>query len=69
MRPPTEEELKQYTNSRGGYQPPDELIDLSEMPELTKDAKIIHRGPFIEYLKRRREWRAAEQQLPPALRN
>jgi hypothetical protein len=64
MRKPTDEELKKgYINSRGGYQPPDELIDTVDIPALSPDAKTIHRGPFSEYLKRRREARRVATSL------
>jgi hypothetical protein len=49
-----------WKNDRGGWQPPDEQIDLSEMPEVADFSKA-ERGPFSEYLKRRRERRKPEK--------
>jgi hypothetical protein len=61
MRPPIDAKERGWTqNSRGGWQPPDHEIDLVDIPELSPDAKLVHRGPFSEYLKFRREQRKAD---------
>jgi hypothetical protein len=61
MSKPTEEDVRNgwTQNSRGGWQRPDHEIDLTDIPELSPDAKLVHRGPFSEYLKLRREQRKA----------
>jgi hypothetical protein len=57
MRKPTEEDIRNgwTQNSRGGWQPPDSELDIVDIPELSPDARTIHRGSFEEYLKLRRE--------------
>jgi hypothetical protein len=53
MKPPIDANERGWTqNFRGVWQRPDHEIDI---PALSPDAKTIHRGPFTEYLKRRRE--------------
>jgi hypothetical protein len=61
MKPPIDTKERGWTqNSRGGWQRPDHEIDLTDIPEM-KDSKLVHRGPFPEYLKRRREQRQADK--------
>lgn len=56
MKPPIDAKERGWTqNSRGGWQRPEHEIDTVDIPALSPDAKTIHRGPFSEYLKRRRE--------------
>lgn len=50
------EEREWDRNERGGWQPPDEEIDLSDMPELANPS-LNGSGPYPEYLKRKRERR------------
>jgi hypothetical protein len=54
-KPTTEDIKKGYVNARGGRRRPDHEIDLEDIPELSPDAKTIHRGPMSEFLKRRRD--------------
>jgi hypothetical protein len=62
MKPPSDAKERGWTqNSRGGWQPPDHEIDLVDIPALSPDAKTLHRGPFSEYLKLRREQRQADK--------
>ena len=56
MKTPTDAKERGWTqNSRGGWQRPDHEIDLVDIPALSPEAKTIHRGPFSEFIKRRRE--------------
>jgi hypothetical protein len=56
LKPPIDAKERGWTqNSRGGWQPPDNEIDLVDIPALSPDAKTLSRGLMSEYLKRRRE--------------